>query len=270
MDTKTFGTLCDIVYAESGITLTDKKEALVIARVGKRMRALGMAEAKEYLDFLKEDKTGQEMVSFLDAISTNVTHFFRENNHFEFMSQQLGAWYASGQRKFRIWSAGCSTGEEPYTMAMTYNEAIKSSDTDVKILATDLSTVVLGKSKEGIYEERKMEQVSDEMRKRYFAKIAPDKGGGVRYQVTDALRHMITFSRLNLVQHPYPMSGPFDIIFCRNVMIYFDNETRQLLINEYHRLLRPAGLLFVGHAESLTGLTGSGFKTVQPSVYLKV
>jgi chemotaxis protein methyltransferase CheR len=266
MDEKVFNKFRDIIYHTSGIHLNDKKEALVSARVAKRMRQLGMNDHGEYLRHVLDDKSGEEIVQLLDVISTNVTHFFREPEHFGILSREINKWYDSGQRRFRFWSAGCSSGEEPYTIAMTVMESLGSSDLDIKILATDISTRILRRCVEGVYGLKKMETVSPLIRDKYF-----DRNGrqdDTRFEIKEKLRRMIVFKRLNLSAVPFPMQGPMDAVFCRNVMIYFDNEVRRKLLVEISRLLRPGGYLFVGHAESLTGML-SGFRVVQPSVYVK-
>ncbi len=266
MDTATFEKFRQVVYDKSGITLGPSKEALVASRVGKRMRALGLQEYGAYLDHVLQDRAGDEMVHLLDAISTNVTSFFREAEHFTFLSEVVTRWLAKGQRRFRIWSAASSTGEEPYTLAMTLLETIKEPGVDVRILATDLSTRVLRTGVAGTYDESKVKTVSPELRQKYFD--CHSEGEAVRYTVKPRLARLVTFSRLNLSTPPFPMRGPFDVVFCRNVMIYFDNEVRGRLLREISGLLRPGGYLIVGHAESLAGAM-LDLKVVRPSIYAK-
>jgi chemotaxis protein methyltransferase CheR len=266
MDKSVFDKFRRIVYEASGIHLNEKKEALVSARVAKRMRRLGMDDHREYLRHVLEDGSGNEIVHLLDAISTNLTHFFRENHHFEFLAGELRRWVGAGQRRFRFWSAGCSTGEEPYSLAMTVLEALGGRDADVRILATDLCTEVLRRATAGEYAAKKVEGVTPSLRPKYFIKTG--SGEGAVYTVDRRIKSMILFKRLNLSVVPFPMSGPMDAVFCRNVMIYFDNEVRRRLLGEIHRLLKPGGYLMVGHAESLAGMLG-GFRTVKPSLYVK-
>lgn len=266
MDTTTFETFRRIVYDKSGITLGPSKEALVAARVGKRMRALGMADYRQYLDYVLEDRSGDETVQLLDAISTNVTSFFREPDHFAFLSQTVAQWIAKGQRRLRIWCAASSTGEEPYTIAMTLLETAREPGMDMKILATDISTRVLRECAEAAYPAAKVHTVPPDLRQRYFDIRSGEEG--TAYVVKPSLRNMVTFARLNLAKPPYPMRGPFDIVFCRNVMIYFDTDVRRRLLGEVERLLRPGGYLIVGHAESLTGMP-MDLKVTKPSLYLK-
>ncbi|TVR45990.1 MAG: protein-glutamate O-methyltransferase CheR [Planctomycetota bacterium] len=259
MDAKTFAAFRDYIYSVCGITLGENKESLVSARIGKRMRVLGFTDPRQYLEHVKADPQGPELVEMLDAISTNVTSFFREPQHFIFLERIIRDWLARGQRRFRLWCAAASSGEEPYTIAMTLQEA-GALEVDTRVLCTDISTKVLALSQRGIYAENRMNGISAERRHRYFTK---DPDG---WRVADTLRKPLTFTRLNLATPPYPMHGPLDVVFCRNVMIYFDNPVRQRLLDEVNRLLKPGGYLIVGHAESLTGLLG-GFRSVQPAVY---
>lgn len=266
MDKNVFNKISDIIYKKSGIALGDNKESLVSARLSKRMRALNIHDHKEYLNYLVNEKTGEELVQLLDVISTNVTSFFRENHHFDFLSIEIAKWLKKGQRRFRIWSSASSTGEEPYTIAMTLLETFGVEFPDVKILATDISTKVLNKCLEGIYSEEKLKDVPKLLKDKYFIKLK--KNDEIFFEVKENLRKMILFRRLNLSTTPFPMKGPMDVIFCRNVMIYFDNKVRKKLLDEFYRLLKPGGFLMVGHAESLTGLMCS-LKAVSPSIYVK-
>jgi len=266
MDATTFNKFREIIYQKSGINLGPGKEALVSARIGKRMRALQIEDQRAYLKFVEED-AGDELVHLIDAISTNVTSFFREPIHFDFARNVLEKWSGQGQRRFRIWCAAASSGEEPYSIAITLYESLNGAVTDARILATDISTRVLQKCIEGVYSGEKVEPVPPLLREKYFSRVS-DHEGNKLYSVKPMLRQMLTFKRLNLSTPPFPMQGPMDIVFCRNVMIYFDNHVRSRLLDDIYRLLKPGGYLFVGHAESLTGMM-SQFKTVQPSVYIK-
>lgn len=255
-----------LVYAKSGITLGEGKEALVSARIGKRMRKLGMDDYHAYLDWVKGSGGEDEMVQMLDAISTNVTSFFREPAHFEFLGKTMAKWAGQGQRRFRLWCAASSSGEEPYTIAMTLRECGLPAECDVRILATDISTRVLRAAEEGVYAKSKIDSIPSALVSRHFKAVrGPD---GTDYEASAELKRMILYKRLNLAFPPFPMKGPMDVILCRNVMIYFDNPVRKRLIAEFHRLLKPGGYLLVGHAESLNGLA-TEFKCVSPSVYLK-
>ena len=266
MDHHTFDRFRSIVYEKSGIAINANKVALVMARVGKRMRELSISNPKDYLAVVLADERGEEIVRLLDSIATNVTSFFRERDHFDLMAKVLRERHSAGQTRFRFWSAAASSGEEPYTMAMTVLDALDERRMDVKILATDISTKILDKCVKGIYAEKHVAAVPPQFRTRFFS--CTGSGDNARYEVNENLRRLVTFSRMNLSETPYPMKGPFDMIFVRNVMIYFDNLVRKRLLEECFRLLSPDGYLFVGHAETLTGIIGE-FKPVAPSVYVK-
>jgi chemotaxis protein methyltransferase CheR len=265
LDPKTFKKFCSLIYERAGIKLGPQKEALVSARVGKRMRTMGITQFDVYYRYVESDNSGNEMVELLNAISTNVTHFFREERHFDLLAKLTSQWEKEGQTRFRIWSCAASTGEEPYSIAMTLEESLRNS-ADVRILATDISTKVLGIAKEGLYEKRHVETVDDGLLRKYFFRERTD--GTEKYRVADPLKKLVTFARLNLAEPPFPMKGPFDVIFCRNVMIYFDNAVRRPLLADCYRLLKKGGYLMVGHAESLSGML-SDFKSIEPSVYIK-
>ena len=260
---KMFARFCDLVYAKSGILLGPQKEALVAARMGKRIRVLGLSSYEAYYQVVESDDDDGELVEMLNAISTNVTHFFREEHHFERLGQLLREWRNAGQKSFRIWSAASSTGEEPYSIAMTARVAL-SDPHECKILATDLSTRVLETARRGCYERRNMEKVPEAYIRRFFVQSRDDPERP--YAVAEDVKRMVAYARINLAKPPFPMKGPFDVVFCRNVMIYFDNEVRRALLSEIGRLLRPGGYLMVGHAESLSGLL-TDFRSVEPSVY---
>jgi chemotaxis protein methyltransferase CheR len=267
MDKRTFDAFCQLVYDKSGITLKDGKEALVTARVGKRLRALGYENYKDYLNFLTGNtrEAESELVQFLDVMSTNLTYFFRENDHFEVMAEVVQQLVSEGRNKIRIWCAASSSGEEPYTLAMTFLENSNGFRGDCRILATDISTDILAKAKAGVYPESKMNGVNPMLKGRYFNVVGT--GGQKVYTVKDDVKKMITFARLNLSKPPFPMKGPFDIIFCRNVMIYFDDVVRQNLMNEFERYLHSGGYLMVGHSESVVNMINHLQKTDRPSVY---
>ncbi len=206
----------------------------------------------------------------IDSISTNLTGFFREPAHFDHLAQvvlpQIADRTAGQGRRLRIWSAGCSSGEEPYTVAIVMNEHIPDLDAwDARILATDLSTRMLARAREGTYEAHRLAEVPGGCLSRYFTCVHP-RGERV-YRVNDRLRRLVCFARLNLME-AWPMQGPFDVIFCRNVMIYFDKPTQSRLVEQFWRLLAPGGVLFVGHSESLARVK-HGFEYVQPTVYRK-
>jgi len=263
LDDKVFNKLREIIYESAGIRLNDTKKALVSSRVAKRLRALNMDDYKEYLEFLQSGKSETEMVELLDVISTNFTHFFREQEHFDLMAKYLKENWSAGKRRFRIWSCASSTGEEPYSLALTIADTLPKQ-ADIKILATDISTKVLGQCKKAYYSKEKLKTVPAALKQDYFI---PTESPDI-LQVKQELKNMISFCRLNLSTPPFPMQGPFEIIFCRNVMIYFDTPVRQRLISEIERLLLPGGLFMVGHSESLTGIKHN-LRTLAPSIYQK-
>jgi chemotaxis protein methyltransferase CheR len=228
------------------------------------MRALGLATEKAYLSYLENRANTEEVVNFLDVISTNHTSFFREPDHFEFLRTVLADWRREGMRKLRVWSAASSTGEEPYTIAFTIADALENADVDWRILASDISTKVLAKAEAGVFADSKLSGLARGELNRFFER-GPDKD---EHTVRLAMRSKIAFRRLNLITPPYPMRGPFDIIFCRNVMIYFDQAMRQKVISGMERLLRPGGYLLIGHAEALSGVR-TGLRMIRPSVFLQ-
>ena len=267
MNADVYNRLRTIVYERSGIRIKDGKASMVASRIARRLRALNLRDELEYVQHL-ETTMEEEIVHLLDAISTNVTSFFREPHHFDLVREVFPRWLKAGQRRFRFWSSACSSGEEPYTLAMTLLEAAAEAGVrgslDVKILATDISTEILSYAQEGVYEERRTQGVPPELRRRHFQQRSV--AGEPVYAVSPELRQMVVFRRMNLSQPPFPMRGPMDMVFCRNVMIYFDDPVKDGLMREFHRLLRPDGYLFVGHAESLTR-AADRFSRAGSSVY---
>ena len=266
-----FNQLRELVFRHTSISLGENKRELVRTRIGKILRRRTMSSYGEYCEFMNSDAVSPEDIEELaNAISTNLTSFFRENAHFVFLTEKgipaMLAAKQNGVRRLRAWSAGCSTGEEAYTMGITFLEKIPGLATwDFRILATDLDTNVLRKAQGGVYEMRQVEAVPPLLRQKYFQQGTGENKG--LYKVKESLRRLITFKRLNLMD-PYPFRGPFDVIFCRNVMIYFDKPTQTRIIQRYYDLLGPGGYLFVGHSESLTGIDHR-FQYVQPTVYMK-
>ncbi len=266
LDVQLFQRFCDIAYSKAGITLHQGKEALVTARVAKRLRALGLSSPAEYLELLERDISGSEIISFLDVISTNFTSFFREPSHLEYLDEFVRACVSQGRRRIRIWCAASSTGEEPYTLAISVAEAVGDTGVDWRILATDISTRVLEQAKRGVYDESALDTVPRPLLARYFVPAPRAESGRGSRQVCSELRQHVVFKRLNLAQPPYPMPGPLDVVFCRNVMIYFDDRVRQGVISEIDRLLSDDGLVCIGHSESLSNLK-TRLLLVEPSVF---
>lgn len=267
MNPLTFKKYSEFIYKLSGINLPPEKNALVEARIAKRMRQLGINDHKTYLKYVTSSENNEEPTVLIDAISTNVTNFFREPDHFVHIGNILSQQLKKGQKKFRFWSAACSSGEEPYSLAVTLLEAAQARDLDLKILATDISTEILKKAHRGLYAEKDVAPVPKTLLSKYFFTRKADRGK--MYKVKTEVRRLVVFKRLNLSTPPFPMSGPFDAVLCRNVMIYFDNSVRQKLLDDVCRLLRPGGLLIVGHTESLSGIK-LNVKTIVPSVYRKI
>lgn len=264
-----FQFLRDFVYRHCGIALSEQKRQLVQGRLLRRLRALGLKEFASYCELLRKDPDA-ELGELASAISTNVTAFFREMHHYDLMVEQLlPRWLEEKKHggRLRIWSAGCATGEEPYALAMVLAEALErtGSHVDARILATDLSPQALEHAQAGMYALDRMEGVSTERRRRWFLR------GEGQYEgyacVHQRLRELVTIQPLNLL-HDWPMRGPFDAIFCRNVVIYFDKPTKQRLFERYAGLLVPGGYLFLGHSESMHGLSDA-FDLVGRTVYRK-
>jgi chemotaxis protein methyltransferase CheR len=265
-----FEQVSDLVYQHCGINLHDGKKELVRSRLAKLLRTKEMTNYSDYLAYVTSDTTGTAFSELIDAISTNLTSFFREPDHFDFLRNRylpelLEKTSPSGQ-KIRAWSAGCSSGEEPYTIAITLLDAIPAAEKwDIKILATDISTRILKTAQQGIYDPERIEPVPAALKHRFL--LHRKMNGASVYEVSDMLRERIAFKYLNLM-NDFPFHGPFNFIFCRNVMIYFDKPTQQRLIERFWKVLSPGGLLFTGHSESLTGIKHA-FHYVQPTIYRK-
>lgn len=262
----------DLVKAHTGIALTEHKRNLVCSRLGKRLRALGLASFQRYYDHLIAETGQAELENFVNAITTNKTDFYRENWHFEFLEQEivpaLKARVAqTGERRIRIWSAGCSTGEESYTIAITLREAIESLLTwDIRILASDIDTQVLEKAAQAIYPEERVAEIPQPLLERHFRQGTGGQAGLV--QVAQEVRNLVTFRRINLLEEPWPIRTVFDCIFCRNVIIYFDKPTQRRLMERFATYLKDGGYLFLGHSESLYGLSDQ-FAFLRNTMYQK-
>lgn len=260
----------DLIYAKSGIRLGDNKVQLVRGRLGKIVREGGYASFHDYYHRVEQDATGRELCRLLDAISTNTTHLFREMRHFQLLGELIRGWIAdpswrAANRTLRIWSAACSSGEEPHSIAMTARDALQEcSEIELKILATDISTNVLSRAGAGIYPAHRVGTVPPEFRNRYLRTVDSDDGPAVA--VSDEIRSAITFSRFNLIRPSYPFRNGFHVIFCRNVMIYFDRPTTQSVVQRLAQHLLPGGVLMIGHSESLTGVEHP-LEYAEPTVY---
>jgi chemotaxis protein methyltransferase CheR len=255
-----------LIYDESGISLGEQKKSLLASRLSKRLRDLELATFSEYYERVTEDQTHEEFTRVLDLISTNKTDFFREPKHFDFLCERIIPELIR-IKNIRIWSSACSTGEEPYTIAMTLFDYVQNpSQWDFKILASDLSTRVLAKAASGMYDEDRFRDVPPDVMKRHFLRGRGDQSGV--FKVKPHLAGAITFRRLNLMDEYFPIKNPLDLIFCRNVMIYFDRPTQEKLVNKFHHYLKPGGYLFIGHSESLQWVHHP-FKAIAPTIYQK-
>ncbi len=260
-----FGKICRLVGERTGIVLSEAKRDMVYGRLSRRLRSLGLRQFSDYLQMLESgDET--ELVEFTNAITTNLTAFFREPHHFEFLSRTLlPALIGSKSRKrLRVWSAGCSSGEEPYTLAMCLRETVPA-DWDVKILATDLDSNMVARGKQGVYTADRVEGLSQERLRRWVKRGKGDKADYVR--MSPALREIISFKQLNLM-HDWPMQGPFDFIFCRNVVIYFNKDTQRELFRRFAGMLETGSHLFIGHSESLYRVSDD-FELLGQTIYRK-
>jgi len=264
-----YAKLAKLVYSLSGINLGDSKKELLKARLAKRMRTTGCRDVAEFICRLEEDQTGQELVGFLDCITTNKTDFFRESQHFDFLAaevlRQLDK-LCGPSEPLRVWSAACSTGEEPYTLAMVLQENREHwARRGAVILASDIDTQVLQHGQRGVYLQERAACIPRNILVRYFQKGGNAWSGYVR--VKPELRKLVEFRKINLMDQ-FCFDRPMHVIFCRNVMIYFDKPTQQRLVQKFHDCLGKGGYLFVGHSESLTGIK-HGLSFVRPAVYRK-
>jgi len=268
---KEFALFRDLIQRESGIFLSEAKKALVVGRLGRRLRELGLRSLAAYYRLLVEGDE-QERTRMLDCICTNETHFFREPRQFEFLEQRVfpdwAARAAAGRpRRIRAWSAACSTGEEPYSLAMTLLAHFPpSSGWTLEILASDLSTRALDQARAGLWSVDKAREIPERYLKAFML-----RGTGAQEGVMKAgpeIRSLLRFQRVNLNQDRYPVQGPFDLVFCRNVLIYFDVASKARVVHRLLDELAPGGYLFLGHAESLTGLSDRG-RSVGPTVYVR-
>ena len=249
-----------MIHDYAGIFLHEGKEALVRARLMKRVRKLGLRSFTDYLNYIEDDATGGEFLSLVDVLTTNKTSFFREKQHYDYIVENIIP--KMDGREFKWWSAGCSSGEEPVTLAMLLLEQREFKRRfAVKMLATDLSRDILQAAKSGVYPPEKTRDLPEYYVNKYFSRRRAD------LEVVPEIREMITYGRLNLLGK-WPMKGPFHMIMCRNVMIYFNRDTQRELVSRYYDMLEPGGYLFVGHSESVTG-KDHGFVNVSPAVYQK-
>lgn len=239
-----FARVRKLIYQHAGISLSDAKTDMVYSRIGRRLRAVGHDSFKQYLDDLEQNQNPDEWEAFTNALTTNLTSFFREEHHFPILADHL----VKLQKPIRIWCSAASTGEEPYTIAMTACEAFGTLKPPVEIYATDIDTNVLATASRGVYPYERVSKLSEKRRRDFFQKGTGQNEGSVR--VRNELRSLITFAQLNLLDEQWPMKDQFDAIFCRNVMIYFDKPTQTKILSRFVPLMKPNTLLFAGHSEN--------------------
>lgn len=254
-----FETIQSKIYDYCGINLHEGKQALVRARVMKRIRKLGLRDFVHYIEYLEEDSSGEEFLALVDVLTTNKTSFFRESQHFDFIANNVLP--EINGRQVKWWSAGCSSGEEPVTCSIVLQEQ-NINPRAVKILGTDISRDVIRKAKRGIYPAKDLKDINSNIVRKYF-----QKADNYQYQIAQNVRDMITYGRLNL-KKSWPLDGPFQVIMCRNVMIYFNRETQEELVHRFRQILEPGGYLFLGHSESIAS-ADRNFVNISPAVYRK-
>jgi chemotaxis protein methyltransferase CheR len=271
LSNKEFARLSRFIYEQCAIKMPEAKKTMLEGRLHKRLRILGMKSFEEYNEYLfSPEGIRQELVQMIDMVTTNKTDFFREPDHFDYMiGKVLPEWCQRyGGRRLMIWSAGCSSGEEPYTLAMVLSEyAVHNPGFDYQILATDISTRVLEKAKTAIYDEALVNPVPPVMKKKYLLRSKDRKSGLVR--IVPELREKVRFRRLNFLEGDFGLREPLDIIFCRNVIIYFDRQTQERLLQRFYGHMRNGAHIFMGHSETLSGLDVS-LVSVFPTVYRKM
>jgi chemotaxis protein methyltransferase CheR len=233
-----------LIYKRAGISLADSKQEMVYSRLARRLRATGIDSFVKYLDDLEAGRLGEEWESFTNALTTNLTSFFREAHHFPLLAEHV----KNKREPLTIWCSAASTGEEPYSIAMTICEAFNTLTPNCQIIATDIDTNVLAHAENGVYTMDRLDKMTPERSRRFFLKGKGDREGMAR--VRPELRNMITFKQLNLLADNWPVSGQFDVIFCRNVMIYFDKPTQRKILSRFVPLMKPDALLFAGHSEN--------------------
>lgn len=266
-----FAALRELVLETTGISLADSKHELVKRRFSPRLRELGLDSFSAYVDYVKQN-FNQEGANFCNAITTNLTSFFREQHHYEFLERMiLPQWQKNPLGRLRIWSAGCSTGQEAYCLAMSVLKIIPdAAHRDIRILATDLDDNCLSRAREGVYEVREFEKVPQEVMDEHFlpAEIVSKTMRRDAYVASDKLKSLITFNKLNLVQQ-WPMQGRFDVIFCRNVFIYFDKSTQEKILRNFATYQSPGSHLCLGHSETVAAAASLGYQLIGKTTYLR-
>ena len=266
-----FERITELIHSQFGIKLSAEKRSLVMGRLRKVLINKGFDDFSQYLDYLRTDGSSDALSELVDKISTNHTFFFRESGHFEFFAKEVlptltASLRAEGSKDLRIWCAGCATGEEPYTLVMLLREffGLEYAEWRGSILATDISSRALEKAKIGVYPEDRLKELPAVLRNKYFSKAGPDD-----WKVKDDVRSDVTFRRFNLMNEAFPFRKPFHAIFCRNVMIYFDAQTRDALVRRFQACAADGAYFFIGHSETL-GRNNQLFTYIQPAVYRRV
>lgn len=264
---KEFEKLSAYIKKQYGINLKEEKRTLVTGRLYNELVKNGFDNYSDYIDYILADKSGNALNSLVNKITTNHTFFMREAEHFYFFRDAVLPYLVNTvkDKDLRIWSAGCSSGEEPYTLAMIIDEFLGKEKVwwDTKILATDISSKVIDRAVNGCYSKDEVENISPQWKLNYFTRVDKDK-----LKIADRIRNEVIFRRLNLMDDTFPFKKKFHVIFCRNVMIYFDVETKKKLINKFYHLLEYGGYLFIGHSEAIERGT-TNFRYVMPAVYRK-
>lgn len=265
---KEFRLLSELIYEKFGIRLTEQKRPLILNRLSKTLRKLGFKSFTDYYQYVLSDSSGNELSNLINSISTNHTFFYREEKHFDFfkkvgLPETIEELIKKKSRDLRVWSAGCSSGEEAYMLAILMLEYFGNEYAlwDAGVLATDISQRVLDQAEEGIYAENKISKMPKSLLNKYFVKLKDDN-----WKVIDKIKKQVIFRRFNLQNEAFPFKRPFHVIFCRNVMIYFDRNTRNELIKKFYQFMEPGGFLFIGHSESI-GREQEFFRYIQPAVY---
>ncbi|MCK8824817.1 CheR family methyltransferase [Fuchsiella alkaliacetigena] len=265
-----------LVYDSIGVNLTDSKKPLIISRLSKRLRKLNLSTFDEYIDFLEKDSA--ELETMFNLITTNVTKFFREDHHFEYLKHsflpklEAEAQRSARKKSLRAWSAGCSTGEEPYSLAIVLKDYFaEQEDWQISILASDINTEVLREAQEGVYIQKKVEDIPYELLTKYF-KLGTGPNQGL-FKVKKSLRSLISFKQINLTSpEPYPIGEELDIIFCRNVFIYFNLQTQKRVLKRFYEHLAPGGLLMLGHSEKIDLMDeeAGDWRLVEATIYQRL
>lgn len=262
-----FKKICGLVYEHTGITMPETKSQLIYSRISRRIRSLSLNNFDEYCQLISTEKNNSEIKHFINSVTTNLTGFFREEHHFDYLKKTIIPELKlrnQHTRKIRIWSAACSTGKEPYSIAIAIKESIANlSGWDVKILATDIDTDVLQVGKDGIYSEEDTKGLNDSQLKKYFRKGREDHLGD--FKASKEIRDLIIFKQLNLM-HDWPMKKTFDVVFCRNVIIYFNKETQAFLFNKIAQKMDSGSYMMLGHSESLFNVNDD-FKLLGKTIY---